>query len=194
MSNNFKYTENRHTWAIEIRCVPCSTLSTATEVIQSQQSVSAAVEGERDALLLQTQSSNPTFLPEVLGHCRSEHQILQTTLWRQILHHHGLIVRFSTQHISAAGISGHRALYLLFASVISEYNQNSWLTKFKNWGPRTSVQPFYSLSPLSSWSSKHDTDAPHHMKYHRALLDSYQTLTVVLRAFRVHKTQRMSKG
>lgn len=145
--------------------MPCSTLSTATEVIQSQQSVSAAVEGERDALLLQTQSSNPTFLPEVLGHYRSEHQILQTMLWRQILHHCGLIVRFSTQHISAAGISGHRALYLLFASVLSEYNQtpgwqNSRIEVPEHLCNLSTLSPLYQadlpsmlLMPLTTWNT-----------------------------------------
>lgn len=145
--------------------MPCSTLSTATEVIQSQQSVSAAVEGERDALLLQTQSSNPTFLPEVLGHYSSEHQILQTMLWRQILHHCGLIVRFSTQHISAAGISGHRALYLLFASVLSEYNQtpgwqNSRIEVPEHLCNLSTPCPLYQadlpsmlLMPLTTWNT-----------------------------------------
>lgn len=121
MSNNFKYTKTRHTWVIEIQCVPCSTLSTAAEAIQSQQSVSAAVEGEGDALLLQTQSSNPTFLPEVLGHYRSEHQLLQTLLWRQILHHHGLIVRFSTHSI-----------YLLQGFLATELYIYSLLQWFQN--------------------------------------------------------------
>ena len=32
------------------------------------------------------------------------------------------------------------------------------------------------------------------MKYHRVLPDSYQTVTVVLRVFMVHKIERMSKG
>lgn len=173
MSNNFKYTKTRHTWVIEIQCVPCSTLSTAAEAIQSQQSVSAAVEGEGDALLLQTQSSNPTFLPEVLGHYRSEHHLLQTLLWRQILHHHGLIVRFSTQHISAAGISGHRALYLLFASVISEYNQtpgwkNSRIEVPEHLCNLSTLCPLYQadlpsmiLMPLTMWNTtEHCLTAP----------------------------------
>lgn len=57
------------------------------------------------------------------GPFRSKHRNSRVMLWKQILHHYGLIVRFNTQSIYAAGISGHRAPYLLFALAISEYIQ-----------------------------------------------------------------------
>lgn len=140
-----------------------------TQVIQSQQSLTEAVEGEREALLLRPQQRPQTAVPPSCsrhrgvtdGPFRSQHQILQIRLWKQVLHHYVLIVRFNTQRISAEGIYGHRALYLLFASVISEYNQTLGLQNSRTEIPEHLCN-LSTVSPLSSWSFKHDADAPHH--------------------------------
>ena len=57
------------------------------------------------------------------------------------------------------------------------------------------MQPFYSLSPFIKliFQPWYWCPSPY-MTYHRVLLDSYQTVTVVLRVFMVHKIKRMSKG
>lgn len=96
------------------------------------------------------------------GLFRSKHHILQIMLWKQLLHH-GLIIRFNTQHISAAGISGHRALYLLFASVISEYNQTPGPQNLRIEVPEhlcnlSTLRPLYQADLPSMI-----LDAPHHI-------------------------------
>lgn len=75
------------------------------------------------------------------------------------------VVRFSTQHVSAAGISGHKALYLLFASVISEYNQtpgwqNSRIEVPEHLCNLSTLCPLYQadlpsmiLMPLTTWNT-----------------------------------------
>lgn len=152
-------------------CVQCSTSNATTEVIQSRQTSAEAVEREREALLLSPQQRHWTAIPPSClrhwgitdGPFGGKRQILQIMLWKQILHHYGLIVRFNTQHITAAGISGHRALYLHFASVISEYNQTPGLQNSRIEVPEhlcnlSTLCPLYQADLPSMI-----LDAPHHI-------------------------------
>lgn len=72
-------------------------------------------------------NSNPSILCKVLGCYRQPLEKQAASLFSHSLKASfctTMVVntRCNTQHISAAGISGHRALYLLFASLISESN------------------------------------------------------------------------
>lgn len=63
------------------------------------------------------------------------------------------------QHLSAAGTSGHRALYLLFASLISEYNQTP--------GPRISkIEVSEHLCNISTWCPLYQADLPSIIRMH----------------------------
>lgn len=81
--------------------------------------------------------------------------------------------RCNTQHISAAGISGHRALYLLFASLISESNHTLGLQISEIEVPEHLCNLSICVPLINLTSQAWYWSSSPYMKYHRAFLDSY---------------------
>ena len=173
---------------------------TPAELTQSQNSLAGAVERQREAVLPHLQQRWGTAIPPSCARywdvtdspLRSKQQVYSVTLWKQVSAPLWLWIQDVT-----------RSIYLLQGFLVTELYIYSllhwflnliilWVYKFLKLRSQNICATFLSVSPLSTWPPKHDTEALHHI-WNTTELFLTATVTIALRVFTAHKKGSISE-